>query len=347
MQKNTPTGRLPKLNWRSELKSNYRVHTVIETDFLSFRMNKKITNIVFTKNRPLQLEGYLRSLYKYFPQSLMQTVIIYKRELFEQEYDSVFSKFSNIKVLTEQDFHSDLLNVLAEAKTEYILFGVDDVVFFDGLDFSVIDNTFRQAGDDIFGFTLRFGLESAEISNDEITFEQAGDQTVCKIDWSKGQSVHSRYPFELCCTFYRTAMVKQILNELMSSNIIAKKLFKPDSVLVKTLWKIGSSRSLLKKFGYFFSPNTLESWPCKWCQRNSDKLPHFTYFQKLCVSAIQVNMVNTSTLNTFDGTLDQTVEKLNEKYKQGFRLDIDYVNKNKPSSMSCGHDYFRLVKNQI
>lgn len=310
-------------------------------------MNKQITHIVFSKNRPLQLEGYLRSLYKYLPEALMQTVIIYKPELFEQEYNSVFSKFSNIEVLKENDFHSDFINILAEVQTEYVLFGIDDVVFFDGLDFSIIDNTFRKAGDNIFGFTLRFSPESTELSNDEITSEQIGDQTVYKIDWSKGQSVHSRYPFELCSTFYRTAMVNQILDGLMSSNVIAKRLFKPDSVLVKSLWKIGSARSLLKKFGYFFCPNTLESWPCKWCQKNSGKLPKYTYFQKLCASAIQVNIVNTSTLNAFDGTLDQTVEKLNEKYKQGFRLDIDYVDRKKPSSMSCGHEYFKLVKNEI
>ena len=29
--------------------------------------SKKVSNIVFTRNRPLQLEGYLRSLYRFFP----------------------------------------------------------------------------------------------------------------------------------------------------------------------------------------------------------------------------------------------------------------------------------------
>lgn len=309
-------------------------------------MRERIANIVFSKNRPLQLEGYLRSLYRYWPEALMQTVVVYKPELFEHEYGSVFRKFNEIRVVKERDFHSDVLSVLARTEAEYVLFGIDDVVFFDGLDFSIIDKIFGRAGDSIFGFALRFGPESREVRDDEITSEHVDGQTVYKLDWTKGKSVHSRYPFELCCTFYRTSLVWQILNGLLSTNVIAKKFFRPDSGLIKALWAIGSARSVLKRFGYFFSPNTFESWPCRWSQDNSARLPHYTYFQKLCASAIQVNMVNTSTANTFDGTLDQCVEKLNEEYRQGFRLDIDYVARNKPSSMSCGHDYFKLVKNE-
>jgi hypothetical protein len=49
-------------------------------------------------------------------------------------------------------------------------------------------------------------------------------------------------------------------------------------------------------------------------------------------------------MNTFDGTDEQTVEALNKKYKQGYRLDIDYIVNNKPTSLSCGREYFRLTK---
>jgi len=53
-------------------------------------MQKMISNIVFTKNRPLQLEAYLESLYRYFPRELIQTYIIYKREIFEEEYQQLW-----------------------------------------------------------------------------------------------------------------------------------------------------------------------------------------------------------------------------------------------------------------
>ena len=93
-------------------------------------MNKMISNIVFTKNRPLQLEAYLESLYKYFPSDLIQTYVIYKVELFSEEYEQLFKKFGGCVVVKEWDFHSDFMRILDQIQTKYILFGIDDVVFF-------------------------------------------------------------------------------------------------------------------------------------------------------------------------------------------------------------------------
>ena len=307
-------------------------------------MDRVICNIVFTKNRPLQLEGYLRSLYRYFSPELIETSVIYKKELFSKEYDSVFGQYKDVRVIVEDDFHRDVMSVIESAKTEYILFGIDDVVFFDGVDFGLIDRAFKKAGEEIFGFTLRFDPASLENGPDEIQAEQIDGQTVYKLDWTKGQTAHTRYPFELCCTFYRTDLVKKILAGTMSRSPAAKRFFGPDSAIVKFLPVRKWRRSLLKRFGFFFSPNTLESWPCRWSQRNAEKLPRFTHFQRICASAVQVNMVNTSTANTIDGTEEHTVEALNEKFKQGYRLDIEYIARHKPSRPGCGKDYFKLAK---
>ncbi len=96
--------------------------------------------------------------------------------------------------------------------------------------------------------------------------------------------------------------------------------------------------------GYFYGPNTLESWVCRWCQNNSELLPNYLYFQKNCASAIQVNMVNTSTKNDFDSAAEYTVEALNERYKTGYGLDIDFVARNKPTATHCGVEFFKLTK---
>ena len=55
-------------------------------------------------------------------------------------------------------------------------------------------------------------------------------------------------------------------------------------------------------------------------KKNSEKLPGSIYFQKNCACAAQVNMVNTTTKQFFDGEEDLTVETLNEKYKQDPQL---------------------------
>lgn len=309
-------------------------------------MNKMISNIVFTKNRPLQLHAYIESLYRYLPSELIQTYVVYKAELFGEEYDRLFRQFPDCIVVRERDFHGDFLRVLDDAQTKYILFGIDDVVYFDSVDFDVIDETFSEHEHDIFGFTLRFSPESLNAGGDVVTGLNVGRQQVYKVNWKQGRTPNSRYPFELCSTIYRTSLVKRIISGAMNKNPLVKRLFTPSSGLIRAIGRVTSTRTLLKKFGYFFSPNTLESWSCRWCQNHCEQLPGFLYFQKLCVSAIQVNMVNTSTKEAFAGTDEHTVEALNEKYKQGYVLDIDSIAADKPTATHCGQERFKLVKNR-
>jgi len=305
-------------------------------------MEKMISNIVFTKNRPLQLDAYLESLYRYFPSALIQTYIIYKPELFEKQYDQLFGKYPNCIVIRENDFHSDFLKLLSQINTKYILFGIDDVVYFDSVGFDIIDEAFAKYTKDIFGFSLRFRAENVKNGNDPISKTAIAGQTVYTLNWTQGRTPTTRYPFELCATVYPTALVKRIINSTVNNNPVIKKLFSPNSALIKALGRTKLKRKVLKHFGYFFSPNTLESWNCRWCQNYSNQLPSFLYFQKLCASAIQVNLVNTSTANITNGSAEHTVEALAQKYKQGYQLDIDYISKNKPSGIQCGAESFIL-----
>ena len=312
-------------------------------------MKKIISNIVFTKNRPLQLDAYLGSLYRYFPAELIQTYIICKVELFGNEYESLFRKYPACIVVKENDFHSDFLSILNNINTKYILFGIDDVVYFDAVDFNVIDETFREHSGDILGFSLRFGPEAELLKDgsDRIIDITVAGQTIYRLDWKNGQTPHTRYPFELCSTFYSSDLVKKVISSTMNNNPLIKKLFSPGSVLIKTLAKILSTRPVLKSFGFFYSPNTLESWPCRWCQNHKEQMPSFFYFQKLCARPIQVNMVNASNKNELEESDEYTVESLNDKYKNGYRLDIDYVCSNKPRGLHCGEEYFKLTRRQL
>lgn len=308
-------------------------------------MNKVISNIVFTRNRPLQLEGYLESLYRYFPAKLFQTYVLYKVELFEEEYELLFRKYPDCVIIKEEDFHSDLLKLISQINTKYILFGVDDVVYFDSVDFEVIDETFNRFPEDTFGFSLRFSKESIESGNDPVSEAIVAGQTVYKIDWTQGHTPTTRYPFELCATIYPTGLVKKVINNEMNNNLLIKWFFSPGSVLMKVLGQSKLRRRIIKRFGYFFNPNTFESWNCRWCQNNSHQLTWFLFFQKLCASAIQVNVVNTSINNEINGSVEHTVEALNEKYEAGYRLDIDFVSQNKPKVTHCGLEYFKLNRN--
>jgi len=302
-------------------------------------MEKMISNIVFTKNRPLQLDAYLESLHKYFPSKLIQTYILYKVELFESEYEQLFRNYPGCVVIKENDFYSDFLKILSQIDTKFILFGIDDVVYFDSVDLEVIDESFNAFADDVFGFSLRHSPQNAKACQ---TVERmfADGQRVYEMNWK----AIKEYPFELCATVYRTELVKSIIYSAKNNNPVIKKMFSPGSAFIRVLGQNRLRRKILKFFGYFYTPNTLESWNCRWCQNHSEQLPDFLYFQKQCASAIQVNMVNTSTNNTFNGSAECTVEALADKYKQGYRLDIDSVVSNKPTHTHCGKEYFILTK---
>ena len=307
---------------------------------------KMISNIVFTKNRPLQLDAYLKSLFRHFSPELIQTHIIYKPELFQEEYQQLFQKYPNCIVIRENDFHNDFLKLLNQINTKYILFGIDDVVYFDAVDFKVIDETFSKFSKNIFGFLLRFRAENVKNDNDTISETVVAGQTVYSLNWTQGRTPTTRYPFELCATIYPTSLVKGIINGTINNNPVIKKLFSPGSALIEVLAKVVSTRPILKSFGYFYNPNTLESWNCRWCQNHSNQLPAFLYFQKPCASAIQVNMVNVTDRKTFDSSTDYTIGTLAEKYKQGYRLDIDFVSENRPDGTHSGPKCFKLIKNK-
>ncbi|MEN6576472.1 MAG: hypothetical protein ABFD90_09020 [Phycisphaerales bacterium] len=305
---------------------------------------KLICNIVFTKNRPLQLDGYLRSLYRCFPADLIQTHIVYKPERFGSEYDRLFHEFPDCLVTRETDFHTNVMDILSRTECRYVLFGVDDTVFFDSVRFDVVEETFDRHEKDIFGFTLRFSRDSLAGDGEEVTELSAAGETIYRLNWKHGHTAHTRYPFELGCTFYRADLVRRILRGSMSAGPLAARLFLPSSSLMRVLAPLGLRRSTLKHFGYFFSPNTLESWPCRWSREHKDELPDFTYFQKICAVAIQVNLVNTTTRNEHYGTAEHTVEALNEKYRQGYAMDIEHVAANRPTEPSSGQKSFRLTR---
>ncbi|MHC4534536.1 MAG: hypothetical protein ACYS6K_11340 [Planctomycetota bacterium] len=237
------------------------------------------------------------------------------------------------------------MKLLSQIDTKYILFGIDDVVYLDTVSFDIIEACFNQFPDDIFGFSLRHSTESIKDSDYKHEFSLS-EQAVYKFNWKDGKTDLTSYPFELCATIYSTALIKKIINSVTNNNPLIRRLFSPDSKVIKVLGTIISTRSILKSFGYFFSPNTLESWSCRWCQNHGHPLPKFLYFQKLCASAIQVNMVNTSTKNEGNSSAEHTVEVLAEKYKQGYRFDIDGIEKNKPTGVHCGQDYFKLIKSK-
>lgn len=306
----------------------------------------RIANIVFTKNRPLQLHGYLESLRRFLPSEEIQTSILYKPDLFDAQYEACFASFPDCRVIRETNFHQDFLQLFESLKTQYVLFGIDDLAYFDSVSLEIIEKTFARLGEKLFGFSLR--LDKCQMLRDIETMNvkdyDISGQTISAVNWTQGQTSAARYPFELCATIYRTKDIGCLLAAAVSRNRFANRFLRPGSAFADLYGRIFKARKLFKRLGFFYNPNTLESWCCRYVQRHPKEFGSFLAYQKICASAIQVNIVNTSTANEIDGDANYTVEYLNQMYRQEYRLDIEFLSQNKPKVTHSGRECFKLKK---
>jgi glycosyltransferase involved in cell wall biosynthesis len=310
--------------------------------------DKLISNIIFTMNRPLQLDAYLRSLRRHAPTQAIQTYILYKEDLFSEQYAELFEEYADCIVVRERDFHDDLLRLVNEVKTKYVLFGTDDVVYFDFVDVGVIDEVLDRFGDRAFGFSLRLGPENLRAGGDsieEVPLDKGG--CVNRLNWKEGRAPEARYPFELNSTIYRTSLVREITSHVGREHVVLKKVFPAGSARVGFLRRLISMKNFLLSLETFRNPNTLEGYCHRWCKNHKSRLPSYLFFQKLCASAIQINQVNTVVDNPVDGSDTCTVEALNEKYRQGYRFDVRAVEQNRPQTTHVGRKHFQLVKGDL
>jgi len=299
-----------------------------------------VSNIVFTMNRPLQLHAYLASLYGQFPHAAMQTYVLYRKDKFSEQYEEVFSAFRHVKVIPEHNFHDDLYDLLMDLETPYVLFGTDDVVYFDGIDLMLVDQAFRAYPQTVFGFSMR--LDPATLPATEICDRlEIGGQTVYRINWKTARDRTARYPFELDSTIYETSLVRQVLRPVATEHPFLRRLLF-ESPIANVLRCFSSMKDLRAYCDTYRNPNTYEGYCYRWCKTHKKQLPSHLLFQRLCASAVQVNRVNTAVENAIDGSDEHTVEALNEKFKRGYRLDIGFLHAHKPRATHVGRECFRL-----
>ncbi|MBN1507462.1 MAG: hypothetical protein JW955_11480 [Sedimentisphaerales bacterium] len=303
-------------------------------------MATTVSNIVFTMNRPLQLHAYLASLYACFPRDAMQTYVLYKRDKFDEQYEEVFSAFPHIRRVTEENFHDDLYDLLMDLETPYVLFGTDDVVYFDGVDLTLVEKAFHAYPQAVFGFSMRLDPATLPATNAYDRLEIDG-QPVYRVNWKKAQDRTARYPFELDGTFYEAALVRRVLQPVATEHPFLRHLLF-ESPLARILQCFSSMKDLRAYCNTYHNPNTYEGYCYRWCKTHKRQLPPYLLFQRLCVSAIQVNRVNTTVENAVDGSEERTVEALNEKFRQGYRLDIGFLRDHKPRATHVGGEYLRL-----
>ena len=274
---------------------------------LNFKLvAKPMTSIiVFSKDRPLQLHGYLESLLKYSDTEQSGIAIILK-ETDAVDYSRTIESFPMVKWIKESDFSSDLMSCLNAAKSDHVMFGVDDVVFIKPFQFKTIE-TFLRNNNDVFGFSLRLGNNIKPLPK-----RMLKEENYLTWDWTTTNARHYNYPWELCSTVYR----KTDVIELVSKNNNAAK-----------------------------SPNYLEDMvACRPKELIARKmLACFNDASKSLV--VTVNAVQTTHPNGFDNRQPTDIFTLNNLYNNyNNRLDIERISNKGNKKVHVGTDYFILVR---
>lgn len=174
-----------------------------------------ISVLCFSKDRPLQLEAYLNSLFRMCVEPLSVTVLYTCGGRFAAAYNRLGSFFPEVDFVRESDFKGQVLDYLGQVRTPLFMFGCDDVVFRRTWEPRQIWRAFQDLPG-LIGFSLRLGREitfcgtmGRGMSNPRFQRRDpflVWDWCASELDWG--------YPWELDCTVYSTQFVRDMLTAI-------------------------------------------------------------------------------------------------------------------------------------
>lgn len=149
----------------------------------SYKSNS-IKGIIFSKDRPIQLDALLRSYYLYCerPTSL---VVIYNtsNDKFQKAYNELELIYPKANFIKEINFRNDLINELNKVKEQYIFFAVDDMVFIRKFSFTDIIRNMKSRS--IFSMRLGRKISWCETCQIEMSPVYNLHKNLLKWEWSK------------------------------------------------------------------------------------------------------------------------------------------------------------------
>lgn len=181
--------------------------------------NLKLAIVIFSKNRAMQLDACLRSLYWNMSNKADSDTAIYVLYDIDtvghlSSYWKLKSGYFNIHFIPEKNFHKDLLYIMDGF--ENVMFCTDDTIFkrqFSPLKYAEILNDTPTA----IGFSLRLGKNITycyphDAEQQIPNFEQVlGD--IIKFPWVDGKYDFG-YPMDLSSSIYRTKDIFNMIDNI-------------------------------------------------------------------------------------------------------------------------------------
>ena len=209
--------------------------------------NQLFNIICFSKDRPFQLSQFLSSVYAHvkcgdekisFIVNVLYTFTDKEgdntSESYKESYDHVIKSYPNVNFIKEknrEDFSLQLEQMVnntfgAINKNIYIIFAVDDVLFYQDISLNLISNVYDDAknGSKLFSVHLKLNpnvtyCHPKNAKAARPTFFTSLNQTfentinLAFFDRSEG-TADWNYPFDLCCSIYRRTHIAAIMERI-------------------------------------------------------------------------------------------------------------------------------------
>jgi len=263
--------------------------------FSSINANNKADLIIFSYNRPTQLYALLESA-KYYIDGIDQTHVIYRssNHEYEKAYKEVKLEFPEVIFHKQgknpqKNFKSLTIKTIVESPSNYVMFGVDDIIVKDFIDIKLTTKLLYKT--QAYGFFLRLGLhiDHNYPRNKPEKVPQCKPITQDVFTWKFTDGTgYWGYPNTVDMTIYRKEEVIDDFKDMKFTN-----------------------------------PNTLESrWNCK---RGKLMKKEGLCFKTAKIVNFPLNRVQTGFNNRYTKSL--TAKELLEIFNQGLKIDIAPIHK--------------------
>ncbi|MHB8745780.1 MAG: glycosyltransferase [Gammaproteobacteria bacterium] len=257
---------------------------------ISARRATQLVGVVFSKDRPLQLEGTLSSFFLHCRDAdniLLKVFYAASSPSQESYYKRLMGNFPSVEFIREKNFKHDLMNLLNGFS--YVLFMVDDNIFVRNFSLGeIIDELSRHA--DALGFSLRLGKNTTYCymlnSTQRLPDFNIVRTGVLKYDWTVAEYDFG-YPVEVSSSVYRCRDLLPLLEQLDFNN-----------------------------------PNTLEGYLAANASLYKANLSQLLCYEQSVAFCAPVNKVQTSNDNRAGVKAAYSVGVLADLYGEGCQLDV-------------------------
>jgi hypothetical protein len=249
-----------------------------------------VAGVVFSRDRPLQLEALLRSfLLHCCDREAVQLRVLYAATSARHValYEALAEEYPSVTFVRERDFRGDFLAALGDVP--YVLLLVDDTLFV--ADFSLTEvTTALEERSEALGFSLRLGRNTTYV----YTLDRPQPMPpfaetspgVLELDW-RAATFAFGYPLEVSSSLYRAGDLRPIVERLAFTN-----------------------------------PNTLEVELDRAARADSTLRGRLLCFERSVAFSAPLNVVQQVFPNRASGRVEYTAEALADAFAAGDRIDV-------------------------